>query len=116
MTARLISIAKDFSRYPGGRWRRDGPHSGEQFRDDVLAPALKSVADDPSAKVVVNIDGVAGYGSSFLEEVFGGVVRKGVLPARVIETKLEIESKDPIFAGFQLDAKRYLKHAIDTAA
>ena len=65
-----IHIAEDFSRAPAGRCRNDGPRSGEAFRQEHLAPALRE-AD----KVVVHLDGVEGYGSAFLEEAFGGLVR-----------------------------------------
>jgi hypothetical protein len=55
----------------GGRYRKDGPHSGEQFREDVLIPALKR-AD----RVNILLDSIAGYSPSFFEEAFGGVVRE----------------------------------------
>ncbi len=67
-----IDIATAFSRFPGGRVKTDGPFSGEAFREDVLLPALNNYD-----RVLVKIDGVMGYGSSFLEECFGGLVRSG---------------------------------------
>jgi hypothetical protein len=71
-----INIAKDYTRYPAGRFRTDGPFSGEQFREQILEPALR-IAD----VVEIELDGVAGYGSSFLEEAFGGLVRTHVISA-----------------------------------
>ena len=68
----MISIAKDFSESPMARYRHEGPNSGERFRDDYLLPALKR-----GEPVTVDLDGVVGFGSSFLEEAFGGLVRKG---------------------------------------
>lgn len=65
-----LSVARQFSRFPGGRFKRISDNSGEEFRDDVLIPALRR-----EAKIIVDLDGVVGYGSSFLEEVFGGLVR-----------------------------------------
>lgn len=67
---KTISIAKDYSIYPAGRFRSDGGHSGESFREDWLVPALNE-----NRRVTVNFDGTEGYGSSFLEEAFGGLVR-----------------------------------------
>lgn len=65
-----LSIAREFSRYPAGRFRTDGPWSGQKFREEVLLPALGD-----RTPVTVDLDGTAGYGSSFLEEAFGGTVR-----------------------------------------
>ena len=67
-----INVARDFSRFPGGRYRTDGPFSGQEFRDDILVPALAT-----NEHVAVEIDGVAGLPVSFLEEAFGGLVRLG---------------------------------------
>lgn len=55
-----------------GRVRADGNSSGERFRDDFLIPALKS-----NDVVEILLDEAEGYGSSFLDEAFGGLIRKG---------------------------------------
>lgn len=68
----IVSISSDFSPYPAGRFREDGDASGLAFREDILLPALNDSAVDI---LVVSFDGVAGFGSSFLEEAFGGLVR-----------------------------------------
>ena len=60
-----------FTRYPGPRFKRLGKGSGEEFRDEYLWPAFEM---DP--QIQVDLDGVRGYGSSFLEETFGGLIRK----------------------------------------
>lgn len=75
---RTINIATQFSRYPAGRYVADGPFSGERFRDKWLIPALES-----QEEVTIEFDGARGYGSSFLEEAFGGLVRKGYSPERI---------------------------------
>jgi hypothetical protein len=84
-----IDIAKQFSRYPFGRYRNDGPYSGERFRDEFLIPALEK----NSADVSVIFDGANGMGSSFLEEAFGGLVRKGI-PKNDLLRRLKLISKD----------------------
>ena len=71
-----IAIAEHFSRTPAGRYVTDGPFSGEYFRDKFLLPPLKA-----GRTVHVNLDGTLGYGSSFLEEAFGGLVRNGITTA-----------------------------------
>ena len=67
-----ISVARDFSRFPGPRFARIGKFSGEEFRDKFLIPRLKE-----GQKITVLLDDTKGYGSSFLEEAFGGAVREG---------------------------------------
>ena len=41
-----ISIAKDFSLYPGARYRTDGDNSGQQFYEDILKPKFNKVWKD----------------------------------------------------------------------
>lgn len=87
MKTRDISIAKEFSKFPGGRSRVDGPASGEEFREQHLIPALKT-----HDKVVVDFDGVAGYAASFLEEAFGGAV--ALLGLNYVNSRLVIKVSD----------------------
>jgi len=69
----IIDVAKTFSKTPFGRYRTDGDNSAERFREDVLINEL-----DKHDDITVDFSKVAlGVGSSFLEEVFGGLIRKG---------------------------------------
>lgn len=68
-----IRIATDFSPTPGTRYVKDGPDSGEKFREEVLIP--RYLASNQS-DLVVELDGVEGYPASFLEEAFGGFARR----------------------------------------
>ena len=61
-----FDIAKEFSKYPGGRLREHGPKSGEEFREDILLPLLEK-----HQHITINMTGAVGYGSSFLDESFG---------------------------------------------
>ena len=70
-----INIAKDFSVFPGGRYPSDGKYSGEEFRNEYLIPKLYSLKENEL--LTIELDGTRGYGSSFLEESFGGLVRNG---------------------------------------
>lgn len=70
-----LNIARDFSRFPGGRRRVHGKHSGEEFREDWLIPRLRQ-ASKQNEVLEIDFDGTLGYGSSFLEEAFGGAVRQ----------------------------------------
>lgn len=89
MEQKVIDIGAQFSRYPAGRFRDDGPYSGERFRDEVLLPALRS-----SGSVLIKLDGAMGYGSSFLEEVFGGIVRSRAFTPEQLRSMIKLESTD----------------------
>lgn len=82
-----ISIAKQFSEAPAGRHAKDGPYSGERFREEFLAPALEQ-----NEVVEIDLDGALGYGSSFLEEAFGGLVRVRGLRADELHRRLHFRS------------------------
>lgn len=90
MNARVISIADQFSQFPAGRFKTDGPHAGEICRRKLLVPALKA-----GEHVIVEMDGTMGYGSSFLEEAFGGLVREEGFAAADLKKNLEVKSRDP---------------------
>ena len=106
MSTQKISIAKQFSPTPAGRYTADGPFPGEKFREDVLMPALKKT----DQTVTVDLDGTAGFGSSFLEEAFGGLVRRGY-PAAVLHARLNILSSHPSYIA---RVWSYIDHAADT--
>ena len=84
-----IIIADDFSRYPAGRYPEDGDFNGTKFREKVLVPALNNFNN-----VEVNFDGVAGFGSSFLEEAFGGLVRCEGFTRQQLDSKLTIMASE----------------------
>ena len=100
-----ISIAKDFSRFPAGRKRGDGPFTGEMFREDVLRPKLAG-----GAHVVLDIDGVEGLPSSFLEEVFGGLIRAGWTTTD-LRNSIEFRLTDPDLAVYPPLAWRFAEAA-----
>jgi len=88
-----IVIAKDFSVTPGFRYETDGPKSGEEFRKKFLEPLFEDEESDE--QILIDLDGAAGYATSFLEEVFGGLARKyGV---EVCIRRLEIKSDEEPF-------------------
>jgi len=70
MSDKTIDLAREFSFRPFGRYRKDGERSAEAFREEWLVPALRA-----HGHVTVDLSGTNFYGSSFLEEVFGGLVR-----------------------------------------
>lgn len=80
-----IDVARDFGRFPAGRFRDEGRYSGQRFREEFLAEALRR-----GGLVKVELDGAAGYGPSFLDEAFGGLVRSGEFSCKYLESHLKI--------------------------
>lgn len=101
---RTINIATEFSRYPAGRVPADGPFSGERFREEWLVPILTE-----HEKAIIEMDGTRGYGSSFLEEAFGGLVRRGYKHDQ-IRSSFELHSSDPSLIE---EVEEYIKHGAD---
>lgn len=101
---KTISIACEFSRYPAGRYKTDGPLSGEHFREKFLVPVLAS-----GDCVRVELDGARGYGSAFLEEAFGGLVRLGY-PVDEVKAAFELTSEDHSLID---EINEYIEHGGD---
>jgi hypothetical protein len=72
-TKQIISIANQYTHTPGARHIIDGAYSGEEFRDTFLKPLFNDIND--TSEIIVDLDGTYGYGTSFLEEAFGGLAR-----------------------------------------
>ncbi|MDP3534886.1 MAG: STAS-like domain-containing protein [Halomonas sp.] len=102
---KVINIAKDFSPFPAGREIVEGPFSGEAFRIDHLMPAL-----DSGEKVKIIFDGGFGYGSSFLEESFGGLIRTQRYNNQDILKKMVFVSEEDPFLISEIES--YVKDAI----
>ena len=104
-----INVAKDFTRFPSGRFRKNGDTSGEAFRENFLEKPISK-----GERITVELDGTIGYGSSFLEEAFGGLVRSLKIQAPRIRTLLTLETSDPALLeeidGYIEDASRFLKN------
>ncbi|MBU2949709.1 STAS-like domain-containing protein [Tamlana agarivorans] len=88
-----INLAKDFSKTPGSRYEKEGKFSGELFRKTILAPAIKEAIKNNN-KVEINLDGTAGYGTSFLEEIFGGLIREDKISYVELKKRLSIISEE----------------------
>lgn len=84
-----INIAREYSRYPTGRYKEHSNSSGEGFRDDHLIPAL-----DRNETVIVILDGTEGYGSSFLDEAFAQTKTGEKDTIRKIKTKVQFVSEN----------------------
>lgn len=106
---KTVSVAKDFTRFPAGRYKENGDTSGQAFRERFLEIPISA-----GEKVVVDLDGTVGYGSSFLEEAFGGLVRRLRLSDSIIFQRLELRAEDKSLIDevhtYIRDEARKLKH------
>jgi len=107
-----IDVAERFSRHPAGRVPSDGPDNGERFREEILVPALKEAIErNERARVIIDIDGCRAFGSSFLEEAFGGLARVPAFPLLKALKILKIKSEKPHLQIYKDAILEYLDDA-----
>ena len=104
---KAISIANEYTKTPGGRHAKEGPFSGEDFRKALLYPAYVESIENGDF-LTVNLDGGFGYGSSFLEEAFGGLARM-THDQRILSISI-ISDEEPRLVE---DIKRYMEEALN---
>lgn len=93
----VIKIATDFSRTPGARKPEEGPYPGVEFRNQILYPRLLEAIKNGN-ELLVDLDGAAGYGTSFLEESFGGLIRDNKVSYKDLKKVLKLKSdEDPTY-------------------
>jgi STAS-like domain of unknown function (DUF4325) len=104
----LLKIASDFSTAPGPRRKTEGGYSGEEFRQDILLPKLLEAIEKHS-DLTVDLDGTAGYGTSFLEESFGGLIRENHLTLATLNKTLKIVSLEE--PDLEAEIREYMRDA-----
>ena len=87
-----FSIATQFSRTPSARLESEGQFSGESLRK-MISPLIKECITKKE-KFIIDLDGTSGYGTSFLEEVFGGLVREEKISFDDLKSYLFIKSDE----------------------
>lgn len=100
----------DFSKFPSGRDDNDSDFNGKKYRDEILAPAIKAAIENDS-QVIVSLHGVLSFGSSFLEEAFGGLVRHNIASASQLKRVLEIDPGQASYERFKQVILEYIKSA-----
>jgi hypothetical protein len=88
VTIHLIKLA-DYTKFPSVRYKADGPSSGEQFRDDHIVPALNL-----HYQIIIDLNGVPGYPTSWIEEAFGGLVRVNKFKVNDLRARLLLDITD----------------------
>jgi hypothetical protein len=104
--SKKISIGADFSETPIGRYLEDGDFSGQRFREEFLVPALNDFD-----KIAVQIDDTEGYGSSFLDEAFGGLIRHHPFTERDLREKITILCEKPEFKIYEKMVWHYISES-----
>lgn len=93
MSEQVFSIVQKFGPYAGPRYVRQGPHSGEALRRVLLR-----FLDETTGVVTVVLDGTRGMGSSFLDEAFGGLIRREGKSKDELKRRLRFQSRiDPSY-------------------
>ncbi len=110
---KTISIAKDFSVTPGARYEYEGPFPGKEFREKLLSPAIKEALETQTG-LMVDLDGTAGLGTSFLEESFGGLIREDKFPYDKVIELLDFKSDEN--PDYVVEIKQYMKEAYEKLA
>lgn len=88
-----LRVRDDFSRTPGPRLEKEGDFSGEAFRKTCLLPKF-SEAVKQDCELIVDLDGTAGYGTSFLEEAFGGLIRNDGISYEQMKERITLISSE----------------------
>lgn len=104
----IINIPRDFTKSPGGRFKKEGDFSGEEFREKILLPKVQEALNN-NLSLTVELDGGFGYGSSFLEESFGGLARK-TKEKRLLKILTIISDEEPELID---DIMKYIKDGLE---
>lgn len=86
-----LNVASEFSDTPGPRSRDEGEFSGQEFLDNILRPRFEEALRNKTL-LHINLDGTAGYATSFLEAAFGGLARQ--FPPETLLKVLTFTSRD----------------------
>lgn len=73
MGRQIILKVKEFTEYPGPRYQHQGKKSGEEYYYEVLKKEFTNAMQSDST-LVIDLDGTAGYASSFIDEAFGNLI------------------------------------------
>lgn len=103
-----IVIASEFKDNPGARERADGPNSGQEFLEEILLDRFNKAVEN-NYILLIDLDGVWGYPSSFISGSFGKLsmergseivlkhleFKSDMNPLRIEKVKAEIRNPTP---------------------
>jgi len=109
---KTVKIRDDYNWSTGSRLIIEGPHSGEDFRIKFFYPMIiDAIASNET--LTIDFDGGIGYGTSWLEEVFGGVIRKDRVDAQDVRKHLRLIATQQPYILRLVD--KYMKQAEEKA-
>ena len=88
----VFRVVTEFSRTPSARVAKEGKHPGEELRS-IITPKIRKALEN-NVNFIIDLDEVAGYGTSFLEEVFGGLIREEGFSIDQLKNVLMIKSDE----------------------
>lgn len=100
----------DFSKFPSGRDETDGDFNGKKYRETILTPKVQEALAS-GKKLEVSIEGVLNFGSSFFEEAFGGLVRKGITTKNDLKRILEITPNNDRYQRYKTVIFKHIENA-----
>jgi hypothetical protein len=106
----ILKVA-DFSRYPAGRDAGDGDFNGFRYRKDFLQPALERAAQRNQV-LLVSLEGVLSFGSSFLEEAFGGLVRDGSFSKEALHHLMKVYTGKETLRKYEVSIWKHIDSAV----
>lgn len=101
-------ITLDVSEYtdmPIGRDSKDGTKNGSDYRDNYVKPALEEYS-----LVKIDFNNTLGAAPSFLEELFGGLVRAGLINRKSFHERIEVIYK---YESVKNNVEKYVREADD---
>ena len=88
----IYKIAIEFSRTPSARNEQEVKNPGVKLRQ-IITPLIEECVKN-NDRFIIDFDGAAGYGTSFLEEVFGGLIRVEHLKYKDLKNTLQFVSEE----------------------
>jgi hypothetical protein len=96
----------EFTNIPGPRKISEGEASGEEFLNSYLRPRFTEAIRNGST-LFVNLNGAAGFPTSFLEEAFGGLARE--FGSNAVKARLVVSCEDEPYV--EEEVLRYIRNA-----
>src|ERR1035437_3405231 len=94
-------IISEYTEYPGPRYCIQGNHSGEDFYHTKLNEAFFEAIKNKES-LTVDLDGTAGYASSFLDEAFGNLAFD-FSSDKVLSNLIIISNQEPDWKAMIMD-------------